>query len=130
MMILDSRWSAATPHDAPRNAPSAVHAHTVSRRVMLAMTIVALALVPRLAGAQAYPDRLIRVVLGVPAGSGSDLSARLVAAALEPELGQRVIGEIGIDDGVAPNPARITALELEQETIAVFDIGWRGEVDR
>ena len=90
-MNLDSRWKALRPHPIRRNAGNTVRARAALRRVVLALTIVALALVPPLVAAQAYPDRLIRVVLGVPAGSGSDLSARLVAAALEPELGQRVI---------------------------------------
>ena len=60
-------------------------------RAMLAVSILALALVPRLVVAQAYPDRLIRLVVGVPAGSGADLSGRILAAGLETELGQRVI---------------------------------------
>lgn len=61
------------------------------RRTMLALAMLSLALVPQLVAAQAYPDKLIRLVIGVPAGSGADLGSRILAAGLEAELGQRVI---------------------------------------
>jgi tripartite-type tricarboxylate transporter receptor subunit TctC len=53
----------------------------------------ALPVVSRIAGAQAYPSRPVRIVIGLPAGSSPDIVARLVGQALAERFGQQVIIE-------------------------------------
>ena len=45
------------------------------------------------ARAQGYPDRPVRILIGVPAGAGPDVEARAFAALLQVELGQNVLVE-------------------------------------
>jgi len=44
--------------------------------------------VPRLAWAQAYPARPVRIIVGFPAGLGPDITARLIAQLLSEKFGQ------------------------------------------
>jgi tripartite-type tricarboxylate transporter receptor subunit TctC len=59
----------------------------------LAAGIAALPAVSRIARAQAYPTRSVRVVIGFPAGAGGDIVARLIGQSLSERLGQPVIIE-------------------------------------
>ena len=78
------------------------------RRLLLASPLLVL---PRLVGAQGFPARPIRLLVGFPAGGASDTQARMVAAALEKSLGQPVVvenrpgagGNISVD-AVAKSP--------------------------
>ena len=45
--------------------------------------------------AQTFPDKPVRILVGVPAGAGPDVEARQFAAQLAVELGQPVVIEIG-----------------------------------
>jgi tripartite-type tricarboxylate transporter receptor subunit TctC len=59
----------------------------------LAAGAAALPAVSRIAWAQAYPTRPVRVIVGFPAGGGSDIAARLIGQWLQERLGQAFIVE-------------------------------------
>src|SRR5262245_41354224 len=54
----------------------------------------AAALVSRVARAQAYPTRPVRIIVGQAAGSSSDIVARLFAQFLSEKLGQQFLVEV------------------------------------
>jgi tripartite-type tricarboxylate transporter receptor subunit TctC len=59
----------------------------------LAAGAVALPAIPRIAGAQIYPTRPVRLVAGFPAGGATDITARLMGQWLSERLGQPFIIE-------------------------------------
>src|SRR4051812_41837942 len=59
----------------------------------LAAGIAALPAVSRIARAQAYPTRPVRIVVGYAAGGGNDIVARLIGQWLSERLGQPFIIE-------------------------------------
>src|SRR5258708_479928 len=59
----------------------------------LAAGAAALPAVPRIARAQAYPSRLVRIIVGFPAGGATDIQARLMGQWLSDRLGQQFIVE-------------------------------------
>jgi tripartite-type tricarboxylate transporter receptor subunit TctC len=61
--------------------------------LQLAAGAAALPAVLRIAWAQAYPTRLVRVIVGQAAGSGSDTVARLMGQYLSERLGQQFVIE-------------------------------------
>ena len=61
--------------------------------LQLAMAAAALPAAPRMARAQAYPTRPVRMVVGFPAGNASDVIARLTAQSLSDRLGQPFVVE-------------------------------------
>ena len=65
------------------------------RRQFLHLTAGAAALpaVSRVAWAQAYPSRPVRIVVGFPAGGATDITARLMAQWLSDRLGQQFVIE-------------------------------------
>jgi tripartite-type tricarboxylate transporter receptor subunit TctC len=78
------------------NAPKRKHAVTIiSRRSFLHLAAVAgvLPVLPRAAGAQAWPAKPVRVVVGFAAGGGVDITARLIGQWLSGRLGQSFVIE-------------------------------------
>jgi tripartite-type tricarboxylate transporter receptor subunit TctC len=61
--------------------------------VHLAVSATALPAVSRIARAQAYPSRPVRIVVGFPAGGATDIQARLMGEWLTERLGQQFIVE-------------------------------------
>jgi tripartite-type tricarboxylate transporter receptor subunit TctC len=68
---------------------------TFPRRTFLrlAMGAAALPAVPRMARAQAYPSRPVRIIVGFPAGGATDIQARLMGQWLTDRLGQQFLVE-------------------------------------
>ena len=59
----------------------------------LAAGAAALPAASRIAGAQIYPARPVRIIVGWAAGGGSDIAARLIGQSLSERLGQQFIIE-------------------------------------
>src|SRR5262247_3250163 len=59
----------------------------------LAAGAAALPVVSRIAWAQAYPSRPVRIIVGFPGGSASDTTARLIGQSLSERLGQPFVVE-------------------------------------
>src|SRR6266849_5439773 len=59
----------------------------------LAASAAALQTVSRVARAQAYPSRPVRIIVGFPAGGTADIGARLIGRWLAERLGQQFIVE-------------------------------------
>ena len=57
------------------------------------LVCLAACLLPGIAGAQTYPDRAVRILVGYPPGGGTDLVARLVAHPLSERWKQPVVVE-------------------------------------
>src|SRR6195952_187887 len=86
----------------------------------LATGAAASATVPRIAWAQAYPSRPVRIVVGFPAGGATDIQARLMGQWLSDRLGQQFIienragasGNIGTDAVAKAAPDGYTLLQI------------------
>jgi len=80
----------------------------------------ALPVVSRLAHAQIYPTHPVRIIVGFPAGSTTDITARLIGQWLSQQLGQQfvienrpgVAGNIGTQAVVKAPPDGYTLLEV------------------
>src|SRR5438046_2883426 len=57
----------------------------------LAFALFATALASASSQAQNYPTRPVRLIVGYPAGGGTDIAARIVATKLSESLGQQVL---------------------------------------
>ena len=68
---------------------------TLRRRTFLHLAAGAAALpaVSRMARAQAYPSRPVRIIVGFPAGGATDIQARLMGQWLSERLGQQFVVE-------------------------------------
>jgi tripartite-type tricarboxylate transporter receptor subunit TctC len=86
----------------------------------LALGAAALPAVSRIAGAQAYPTRPVRWIVGYAAGGPNDILARLMGQWLAERLGQQFVidnrpgggGNIGTEAGVKATPDGYTLLQV------------------
>jgi tripartite-type tricarboxylate transporter receptor subunit TctC len=98
----------------------------------LAAGAAALPAVSRIARAQAYPSRPVRIIVTFAAGSSSDIIARLMGQWLSERLGQPIIvenrpgaaGNIGTEIGVRAPPDGYTllmALSVNAINAAIYE---------
>src|SRR4051812_46925042 len=86
----------------------------------LALGAAALPALPRVAGAQAWPSKPVRIVVGFPAGGATDIQARLMGEWLTDRLGQQFIienragasGNIGTEAVAKTPPECYTMLQI------------------
>ena len=96
------------------------------RRLARGLLVVIVAAVPGAAAAQAFPNKQLRMIIGFPAGSSSDVVGRLVAQKMSEGLGQQLVfenrpgagGNIGAE-AVAKSPADGYTLLYANTGIAV-----------
>jgi len=90
---------------------------TIRRRdfLHLAAGAVALPAVPRVALAQAYPSRPVRVIVAFAAGSAPDIIARLIGQWLSDQLGQPFV--IDNRPGAASNIGTEAAVRAAPDTV-------------
>jgi len=103
---------------------------SVTRRTAL---LSALAAGMPLAAQAAWPERPLRWIVGFPPGGGTDVLARLVAAALSPRLGQPVVIEnrpgaasiIGAEAAAKAAPDGLTMLSADNGTVVFNPVLYR-----
>jgi tripartite-type tricarboxylate transporter receptor subunit TctC len=96
------------------------------RALHLAGGAVALSAASRIAGAQTYPTRPVRIIVGFPAGGVSDIFARLIGQWLSERLGRSFVidnrpgagGTIAVDMVARATPDGYTRL-LSSSTDAI-----------
>ena len=91
----------------------------VHRRKFLhfAAATAALPALPRMASAEAYPSRPVRIVVGFPPGAATDIIARLVAEGLSQRLGQQFI--VDNRPGAGSNIGAETAIKAVTGVVTV-----------
>jgi len=82
---------------------------------------VALPATTRIAGAQTYPSRPIRIVVGVTAGSAQDILSRLIGQWLSERLGQPVLVENR--PGAATNHATEAVVRAPADGYTLLSVG-------
>jgi tripartite-type tricarboxylate transporter receptor subunit TctC len=95
-----------------------------SRRDVLRLGAACAAALPaaaRMAGAQTYPSRPIRIVVGVAAGSAQDILSRLIGQWLSERLGQPVL--IENRPGAATNHATEAVVRAAADGYTLLSVG-------
>src|SRR5262249_34793028 len=84
----------------------------------LASAAAVLPAMPRIARAQAYPSRPVKIIVGQAAGSASDIVARLIAQFLSEKLGQQFF--IEVRPGAAGNIATEAVTHMPPDGYTLF----------
>jgi tripartite-type tricarboxylate transporter receptor subunit TctC len=91
------------------------------RFLSLAVGVVSVPAVARVASAQAYPSRPVRIIVGFAAGGSSDIGARLIGQWLQERLGQPFV--IENRPGAATNLATETVVHSAPDGYTLLMIG-------
>jgi tripartite-type tricarboxylate transporter receptor subunit TctC len=91
------------------------------RFLRLAVAAVAMPALARVASAQAYPSRPVRIIVGFAAGGSSDIGARLIGQWLQERLGQPFV--IENRPGAATNLATETVVRAPPDGYTLLMIG-------
>lgn len=62
-------------------------------KILACLAVAAMTLAATAAGAQQYPARPVRMIIGFPPGGGTDIVGRIIAQKLSDALGQQVIAD-------------------------------------
>src|SRR5436309_9141836 len=96
----------------------------LERRQLLTLIVAAAGMLTpiwRGARAQAYPARLVRIVVGFTAGGSTDIGARLIAEWLQQRLGQPFVVENR--PGAATNIATETVVRAPSDGYTLLAVG-------
>jgi tripartite-type tricarboxylate transporter receptor subunit TctC len=91
------------------------------RFLRFAVGAVAMPALPRVASAQAYPSRPVRIIVGFAAGGSSDIAARLIGQWLQERLGQAFVVENR--PGAATNIATETVVHAPPDGYTLLTVG-------
>lgn len=91
------------------------------RKLLLAAA--AALLIPAAAGAQAFPDRPVTIVVPFAAGGPTDTVGRLIAEAMTRDLGQQVLVENVTGAGGTVGAAQVANAEADGYTLLLYHIG-------
>jgi len=94
---------------------------TLRRRTVLTLIAATLAVVAGSAGAQDYPVRPVRLVVGFAAGGTQDVIARLIGQALSERLGQQIVVENRA--GASSNIAAEAVIRSPADGYTLFMVG-------
>ena len=97
------------------------------RFLQLAVAAAAAPALPQLASALDYPTRPVRLIVGFPVGTATDIDARLIAQFLSERLGQQFIvdnrpgaaGNIGTEAAVRAPADGYTLLAVTSITLSI-----------
>lgn len=78
---------------------------------------------PAVAGAQSYPSKPIRWIVGVPAGGGLDMQARILAGLMSKSLGQPVVVDNRPGAGGAIAASAVAAAQPDGYTLISLNVG-------
>ena len=97
----------------------------MKRVAKFAAAIAVLALGAVAAGAQAYPERTITIVVPFAAGGPTDTVTRLVAESMSKDLGQEVIVENVAGAGGTTGASQVAEAEPDGYTLLSITSAWR-----